>query len=105
MGAEEAGGPLWPEELCRADSYLVVDRAGEVRARARRGPAARTNQRPGSVPAAYRHQGNASDQSTGAADVFISSTFDFAHPHRGTQGGNQGYQLHKQDINRSIRII
>lgn len=61
MGAEEAGGPLWPEELRRADSGFVVGGAGEAGTRARRGAAAGTNQRLGSVPAAYRHQGNVFD--------------------------------------------
>lgn len=87
MGAEEAGGPLWPEELCRADSHLMVGGAGEARTRARGGPAAWTNQRPGSVPAAYRHQGNVSGRSFGAAGavaVLISSIFYVTHPHPGT---------------------
>lgn len=61
VGAEEAGGALWPEELCRADSHRVVGGAGEVWTGARGGPAAGTNQRLGSVPAAYRHKGNVSD--------------------------------------------
>lgn len=30
VGSEEAGGPVWYEELCREDSYLVVDGAREV---------------------------------------------------------------------------
>lgn len=55
VGAEEAGGPLWPEELCGADSHLMVGGAGEAWTWARGGPAAWTNQRLGSVPAAYRH--------------------------------------------------
>lgn len=55
MGAEEAGGPLWAEELRREDARLVVGGAGEAGTRARGGPAARTDQRPGSVPAANRH--------------------------------------------------
>lgn len=52
MGAEEAGGPLWPEELRRADPLFVVGGAGEARTRARRGIVAGTDQRLGSVPAA-----------------------------------------------------
>lgn len=63
MGAEEAGGPLRPEELRGADPRLVVGGAGEAGARTRGGPAAWANQRLGSVPAAYRHQGNVSDSS------------------------------------------
>lgn len=55
VGAEEACGPLWSEELCREDSYLVVDSAREVWTWARSGTAPWTNQRLGSVPAAYRH--------------------------------------------------
>lgn len=59
LGVEEADGPLWCEELRRADSELVVDRVGEVRAGTRRGFVAWTNQRSCSVPAAHWHQGNA----------------------------------------------
>lgn len=57
VGAEEAGGSLWPQKLCRADSLLVVGCAGGVRSRAGAGAAAWTNQRSRSVPASYRHQG------------------------------------------------
>jgi len=67
VGPEEAGGPLWPEGLCRAHSHLVVGGAGEAWPWARGRPAAWTNQRRGSVPAAYRHQGNVSDWPPGAA--------------------------------------
>ena len=55
MGAEEAGGPLWAEGLCSADPPLMVGGAGVAWTRAGGGPAAWTNQRLGSVPAACRH--------------------------------------------------
>lgn len=55
VGSEEAGGPVWYEELCREDSYFVVDGAREVWTWAWRGTAPWTNQRPGSVPPTYRH--------------------------------------------------
>lgn len=58
VGLEEAGGPLRPERLCRAEPLLLVVGAGEAGPGAGRGSPAGTHQRPGSFPAAYRHQGN-----------------------------------------------
>lgn len=55
VGAEEAGGPLRPEELCWADSRVMVDGSWEVWTWTRGSPAAWTNQRPDSVPASQWH--------------------------------------------------
>lgn len=83
VGTEEGGGPLWSEELRRADPRLLVGGAGEARAWTRRGAVAWTNQRPGSVHAACRHQGNVSGSSS---SWFSSSSFSYLglHPPKHT---------------------
>lgn len=58
VGVEEGGGPLRPERLRRTEPLLLVVGAGAAGTGAGRGSPAGTHQRPGSVPAAYRHQGN-----------------------------------------------